>query len=57
MINRLSKLYKEYVILIRKSNKIYDLDDNIVSVGKLKAKKYLIINNNHSYEVHKKTKL
>lgn len=56
MINRLKKLYKGYLILVRKNNKIYDLDNNVLP-RILINKNYLIINSKYSYEVHKKTKL
>lgn len=53
MINRLRKIYPDYLILIKIFDKFFDAQTNDpVSPERLK-KSYIIINEN-SYEVHKK---
>ncbi len=55
MINKIKKMYPNYLILIKIFGKFFDVSTNIqVDPEKLK-KSYVIIYEN-SYEVHKKTK-
>ena len=55
MINRLKKLYPNFLIFIKKKDKIYDVDNNLIEDKTLVNNNYILINNN-SYEVHKKIK-
>ncbi len=53
MINDLKKLYPNHLIIIRKSNKLYDENDIIIDDNVLKKQSYVIIDG-MSYEIHKK---
>ena len=55
MINRLKKIYPNFLIFIKKKNKIYDINNNIVSDNILNNNNYILVIDNF-YEVHKKVK-
>jgi hypothetical protein len=54
MINKLRRLYPKHLLFIKRGNRIYDLNNNLIKRSCLpKRKSYIIINENF-YEVHNK---
>lgn len=52
MIEKLKKIYPEYLIFIKKENKVFNLLGREINLKKIK-RNYVLIDN-LSYEVHKK---
>lgn len=53
MIDRIKKMYPEYLIFIKKDNKLFDLANKEVNKNLLNRYSHVIIDDN-SYEVHTK---
>ncbi len=53
MINKIRTIYPGFLILIKKDEKLYDVNNNLIHEDILKNNDYIIIIDD-SYEVHKK---
>lgn len=54
MINKLKKLYPNYLIIIKKDNKLYDINKKELQDKTIFNNTNYIIIDDNSYEVHKK---